>query len=164
MIFLAVFRCFSRNIYKRQAENAKYLKVTTKIRQFFKRQKNRIKYRKTKVYKKCPSCKNILCLPRKKGRHTVKCPSCSHRFDIKIWLTSYLYWLFRHIIVNLGWALKPELRFGNADFRSSFVKILGNTYSISCVLCLGWTKIRSFQNLRPQSEEISRGFCFDRAQ
>ena len=84
MIFLAVFRCFSRNIYKRQAENAKYLKMTTKIRQFFKRQKNRIKYRKTKVYKKCPSCKNILCLPKKKGRHTVKCPSCSHRFDIKI--------------------------------------------------------------------------------
>jgi len=84
LIFFAMFRCFSRNIYKRQAENAKYLKMTTKIRQFFKRQKNRIKYRKTKVYKKCPSCKNILCLPKKKGRHTVKCPSCSHRFDIKI--------------------------------------------------------------------------------
>lgn len=84
LIAWTLFRCFSRNIYKRQAENAKYVRATTRIRQFFKRQYNRVKYRKTKVYKKCPGCKNILCLPRKKGQHTVKCPSCSHRFDIKI--------------------------------------------------------------------------------
>jgi hypothetical protein len=77
-------RFLSRNIYKRQQENAKYLKISKKVTQFFKRQLNRVKYRKTKVYKKCPNCKNILCLPKKKGRHTVKCPSCSHRFDIKI--------------------------------------------------------------------------------
>ncbi len=84
LIALAMFRCFSRNICKRQAENARYLKFTTRIRQFLKRQINRVKYRKTKVYKKCPSCKSILCLPRKKGQHSVKCPSCSNRFDVKI--------------------------------------------------------------------------------
>ncbi len=34
-------------------------------------------------------------------------------------------------------SIQARTRFGKADFRSSFVKILGNTYSISCVLCLG---------------------------
>lgn len=82
--FHALYRCLSRNIVKRQAENAKFLAVKRKVTMFFKRQINRIKYRKIKVYKKCPSCGVFLCLPKKKGVHTVKCPSCRHRFDVKI--------------------------------------------------------------------------------
>ena len=84
LAFHAIYRCLSRNIAKRRAENSKFLARKKKITMFFKRQKNRIKYRKTKIYKKCPSCGVFLCLPRKKGVHTVKCPSCQHRFDVKI--------------------------------------------------------------------------------
>lgn len=55
-----------------------------KAKQFFKRQINRVRYHKTKVYRRCPGCGAHLCLPRKKGTHTVKCPICSVHFEIKI--------------------------------------------------------------------------------
>lgn len=84
LLIWALYRAFSRNIAGRQAENFKYLSAKNKVMQFLRRQINRVKYRKTKVYKKCPQCKANLCLPRKKGKHTVKCPTCSHRFDVKI--------------------------------------------------------------------------------
>ncbi|MCI8590076.1 MAG: hypothetical protein HFE77_05125 [Clostridiales bacterium] len=84
LLILAFFRLFSKNIAARGRENQKYLRVRTKAVQFFRRQRNRIKYRKTKAYRKCPKCKCILCLPRKKGTHTVKCPECGERFNVKI--------------------------------------------------------------------------------
>ena len=62
------FRVFSKNIYKRQAENIKYWNIKEKVRKFINLQKNKIKYRKTHVYKKCPYCKANIKLPRKKGR------------------------------------------------------------------------------------------------
>lgn len=40
--------------------------------------------RKTNSYVKCPGCKKILRLPKQKGVHTVKCPNCSARFQVKI--------------------------------------------------------------------------------
>ena len=85
-VFLAisVFRMMSRNTAKRRAENEKFLKKSKALRSFFKLQKNRIRDRKTHAYRRCPSCKAVLRLPRKKGQHTVKCPSCGNRFDVKI--------------------------------------------------------------------------------
>lgn len=79
-----LMRVFSKDFHKRTRENEKYLACKRKVIQFFKRQRNRIKNRKTKVYKKCPKCRQILCLPKKKGTHTVHCPECGERFDIKI--------------------------------------------------------------------------------
>jgi hypothetical protein len=84
LVFWTFFRMFSRNIYKRQAENAKYLKVQRKITEFFKYTWNKWKYRKTHVYKKCPHCKVKLKLPKKKGFHNVNCPKCRSSFDVKI--------------------------------------------------------------------------------
>jgi hypothetical protein len=78
------YRVMSRNIYKRQQENEKFIKYADKPKQFFKLQKCKNRDRKTHVYKKCPSCKNNLRLPREKGKHTVVCPCCKTRFDIKI--------------------------------------------------------------------------------
>ena len=80
----AIFRVMSRNIYKRQQENEKFIKYADKPKQFFKLQKCKNRDRKTHVYKKCPSCKNNLRLPREKGKHTVVCPCCKTRFDVKI--------------------------------------------------------------------------------
>ena len=84
LLVLAVARLFSKNTIVRSRENQKYLSMRAKVVQFFKRQRNRIKYRKTKSYRKCPKCKCILCLPKKKGTHTVKCPKCGEHFDVKI--------------------------------------------------------------------------------
>lgn len=84
LICCSIFRVMSRNVYKRQQENEKFLKITEKPRKFFNLQKCRIRDRKTHVYRRCPSCKNNLRLPKQKGRHTVACPCCKNRFDVRI--------------------------------------------------------------------------------
>ena len=84
LVIYTLFRMLSKNITARAKENDAYLRITGKMRGFFKLRKNKRRDRKTHVYRKCPSCKNVLRLPREKGAHTVKCPCCSSRFDIKI--------------------------------------------------------------------------------
>lgn len=79
-----MFRIFSRNIYKRQLENQKYLRVSGKIKGWFTLQKNKFRDRKTHRYRSCPHCKATLRLPNKKGKHTVCCPKCRRDFDVKI--------------------------------------------------------------------------------
>ena len=56
-IIYSYFRMFSKNTYKRAAENQKYLQMTRGIRTFFYRQRNMITQRKTHHIYKCPSCK-----------------------------------------------------------------------------------------------------------
>ncbi len=84
LIAYNIFRCFSKNVYKRQAENRKYLKILGKIKSVFKKKGGKHKDTKTHVFLKCPSCKNTLRLPRVKGKHTVRCPCCKGSFDVKI--------------------------------------------------------------------------------
>ena len=78
-----LFRMFSRNIEKRYAENAAFLKLwsgmTSGIRQFINRLKNMKKYK----YFKCPECKSRLRLPRGVGEVTVTCGKCHHAFKQK---------------------------------------------------------------------------------
>ena len=80
----SLFRMLSRNIYKRKAENEKFLRFWKPVGNKFKLMKNKHRDRKTHVYKKCPKCKTVLRLPKKKGTHTVRCPKCSERFEVKI--------------------------------------------------------------------------------
>ena len=80
----AFFRVMSRNVYKRQQENEKFNQIAEKIKKFIKFQKCKWRDKKTHVYKKCPACKNNLRLPREKGEHTVVCPCCKNRFNVKI--------------------------------------------------------------------------------
>ncbi len=80
----AVYRVLSRNIYKRQQENEKFIQIMDKPKKMWNLQKCKHRDRKTHVYRKCPSCKNNLRLPKEKGKHTVACPCCKHRFDVRI--------------------------------------------------------------------------------
>lgn len=80
----AFYRVMSRNIYKRQQENEKFIKFIDKPKKYYNLQKCKIRDRKTHVYRKCPSCKNNLRLPKEKGKHTVVCPCCKNRFDVRI--------------------------------------------------------------------------------
>jgi hypothetical protein len=80
----AIFRVMSKNIYKRQRENEAFIKIIDKPKKYFNLQKCKKRDKDTHVYKKCPACKNNLRLPKQKGEHTVVCPCCKHRFDIKI--------------------------------------------------------------------------------
>ena len=85
-ILFAFFRVLSHNIVKRRAENEKWKEIWQPIADRFKLQKNKWRDRKTHVYRKCPDkgCGAVLRLPKKPGQHTVLCPKCGKRFDVKI--------------------------------------------------------------------------------
>ena len=91
LIVYALFRCFSKNVSKRRAEQWKFQNCifaigrffsqnTVGIRKFFSFQSLKWKNRKTTVYFKCPKCKKVLSLPRNKGKLAVTCTVCSHEF------------------------------------------------------------------------------------
>lgn len=84
ILVIAVFRFMSRNIYKRSAENRKFMQILGKVKGKYILVRDRFRDRKTHVFKKCPSCGAMIRLPRRSGEHTVKCPKCSKRFDVKI--------------------------------------------------------------------------------
>lgn len=79
----AMFRFFSRNVYKRRAENNAFRRFFGRIPRFFSRRKQQSRD-KEHVYKKCPSCKATLRLPRRKGQHSTRCPKCAQEFSVKI--------------------------------------------------------------------------------
>jgi len=84
VLLLTFFRTFSRNLYKRRMENEKLLKVWSFIKSKYSFSLRRIKEIKTHRYRKCPNCKAFLRLPRKTGKHTVKCPKCYKEFEVQI--------------------------------------------------------------------------------
>ena len=79
----ALFRMLSRNVYARQRENQAFLAFFRKIKNFFKLQKQKWTD-KEHAYRKCPHCSSQLRLPKKKGKHTVRCPRCRKEFDVRI--------------------------------------------------------------------------------
>ncbi len=83
IIIFAVFRFLSRNISARSRENQYVKGVINKIiaSRNIKRQR-RADF--THIYKKCPYCRAILRLPRKKGKHTTVCPKCSKSFKVRV--------------------------------------------------------------------------------
>lgn len=84
IISYALFRYFSKNLYKRRKENADFLRFVKNFKGFFRLQRDRIRDRKTHVYRRCKKCKSVIRLPKKPGQHKVCCPCCSHRFDVYI--------------------------------------------------------------------------------
>ena len=83
LISWALFRYLSKNLYKRRKENADFLRFAKGFTSFFRLQRDRIRDRKTHVYRKCPKCRAVLRLPRAKGKHFVVCPRCKHRFSVR---------------------------------------------------------------------------------
>ncbi len=88
LIFFMLFRVLSRNIHKRRRENEAYIKVRRAISRFFKGNTSK----KTKslnidtaefIFRDCTKCGATLRLPRKVGKHRVKCPRCSHSFFVR---------------------------------------------------------------------------------
>ena len=84
ILWYGMFRCMSRNKEKRSRENRAFLRRWNAFKGFFKLQGNRVRDRKTHVYRRCPGCRVTLRLPKRKGKHTVVCPKCGRRFEVKI--------------------------------------------------------------------------------
>jgi len=68
LMIWAIWRSLSRNTYKRYQENRKFL-------QFFDRLKDR-QHR----YFDCPKCRQMVRVPRGKGKISITCPRCREKF------------------------------------------------------------------------------------
>ncbi len=84
LCFYLFFRMLSRNIPKRQAENDRYLRIRRRLREKIFLQRNKWKYRKTHVYRKCPHCGVQVKLRRVSGEHTCSCPKCREEFAVRV--------------------------------------------------------------------------------
>lgn len=84
VLFFMLYRVLSKNIYKRRRENDAFLKIWRPVKGFFILTKNRIRDIKGFRYRKCPHCKAMLRLPKRKGEHSVICPRCKKRFMAKV--------------------------------------------------------------------------------
>jgi len=91
MLFIAayaIFRMMSKNVYKRRSEAEKFAKITSNLTRHFNFNLTKLKLKeiKTHRYKSCPHCKKTLRLPKKTGKHTVNCPCCQQKFEMRVWL------------------------------------------------------------------------------
>ncbi|MGN0453749.1 MAG: zf-TFIIB domain-containing protein [Ruminococcus sp.] len=84
VIVLCLYRTLSKNITKRLYENNKFLTVYNRVKNFFSFQYKRLRDFKTSCYVKCPACKAQLRVPRRRGKHTVRCPKCKYEFKKRI--------------------------------------------------------------------------------
>ena len=65
---IAIWRTLSRNTYQRYQENRKFL-------QFW----SRLKDRKNRYFD-CPKCRQVVRVPRGKGKISITCPRCKEKF------------------------------------------------------------------------------------
>lgn len=68
LMIWAIFRCLSRNTYKRYRENRRFLQL-----------KDRLKDRQNRYFD-CPKCRQTVRVPRGKGRIAITCPRCKEKF------------------------------------------------------------------------------------
>lgn len=77
------YRMFSKNIAKRYEENQKFLRITAPIRATAIRkvhQAQRQSSDKAHKYYVCKGCKQMIRVPRGKGRIAITCPRCRQEF------------------------------------------------------------------------------------
>ena len=73
-----IYRMFSRNLYKRRAENAAFLnKVWYPVRRRFADARTQARDREHKYFT-CPNCHAVCRVPRGKGNIVITCPCCRH--------------------------------------------------------------------------------------
>lgn len=86
-----LFRFFSRNTYARRRENEWFETQYRKVRTVFSPKNRSYSGKRAKspkdkehIFRQCPHCKADLRLPRKRGKHTVRCPRCNERFNVRV--------------------------------------------------------------------------------
>lgn len=79
LLIWTVMRMFSRNVAKRRAENAAFMRAWRKITGVFKPRPDA----KTHSHFKCPKCKQAVRVPKGKGKIMITCPKCGEKFAKK---------------------------------------------------------------------------------
>lgn len=68
LMFLAIFRCLSRNTYRRYRENCRYMRFLERMRD------------REHRYFECPRCHQPVRVPKGKGKIAITCPKCAEKF------------------------------------------------------------------------------------
>ena len=68
LMFIAIFRALSKNVYKRYEENRKFLLFFQKLKD------------KDHRYYNCPRCRQQVRVPKGKGKISITCPKCREKF------------------------------------------------------------------------------------
>lgn len=80
LLVYTYFRAFSRNTAKRQMENQKFLNLRYRAKVEQNKMKNRREQKKIYRFYHCPSCKQMVRVPKGKGRICITCPKCMMEF------------------------------------------------------------------------------------
>ena len=83
IVTYAFFRVLSRNVEARRRENMAFGKLKIKVVNKYNVYRQR-KMDYSHIYKKCPRCRAVLRLPRRKGKHTTVCPKCNKEFRVYV--------------------------------------------------------------------------------
>lgn len=84
LLIIFIYRAMSRNLAKREKENQIFSETGKAIAKQHKLNRLRWTDRKTHVYKKCPACRRVLRVKRRKGPKDIHCPYCNADFKIVI--------------------------------------------------------------------------------
>ncbi len=82
LLVVSLFRSLSRNLPQRRAENTRFLQIVRPVWRKWTGFRARA-HDKEHRYFKCPTCGQLMRVPRGKGRITVHCRSCGAAFEEK---------------------------------------------------------------------------------
>ena len=77
------FRMFSRNTYKRRAENNAYLTIRYNMTRKLSGLKQRMQQKRYYRFYKCPKCGITTRVPKGKGKIRITCPKCGAKIEAK---------------------------------------------------------------------------------
>ena len=83
LLAYSYFRVFSRNVYRRQEENGRFLQLFYRGQQRAYGLRDRWQQRREFTFFKCPECRATLRVPKGKGRIRVTCRKCGNTFERK---------------------------------------------------------------------------------
>ena len=83
LLILSWVRMLSKNLPRRRAENAQYLRRRYQVTGWFRKQKTRWDQRRDYRFFTCPSCRTTLRVPKGRGKIRIVCRKCGSSFTRK---------------------------------------------------------------------------------
>ena len=82
ILFLNIWRTYSRNITQRRKENDVFLRYIRPFRRYFFLLRRRMQDKDNKYYL-CRKCQQMVRVPKGRGKITITCPVCKNKFSKK---------------------------------------------------------------------------------
>lgn len=77
---ILIYRMFSRDYASRSQENRQFLALMAPFKRFYKLQKMRLQDCQN-CYYRCPKCKQLVRVPKGRGKVEITCPKCQYHFE-----------------------------------------------------------------------------------